>query len=122
MRVLLAEDDRALRFLYEIWLRAEGYEVDAVGDGRAALVAIETRGVPDAAVLDITMPFVDGLAVCRRLRSLSARVPIVVQTANDALAADAAAAGADLVLPKPGSHTDLVWPLASLLGGHSAAA
>ena len=122
MRVLLAEDDDALRFLYEIWLRAEGYEVDSVADGRAALETIDRRGVPDAAVLDITMPHVDGLSVCRRLRSLSVRVPILVQTANDELAGAAAAAGADLVLPKPGTHVDLLRPLGSLLGARRAAA
>lgn len=114
MEVLLAEDDRALRFLYGVWLRAEGYDVVEAEDGRAALDAIDLH-VPDAAVLDVAMPFVDGLDVCRRLRSLDRHVPIVVQTALDDLARDAAAAGADLVLPKPATHVDLLRPLADLV-------
>ena len=66
--VLLVDDDAPIRRMLERTLAAEGYAVDAVADGGAALAAVE-RSVPDAIVLDVAMPGLDGLAVTRRLRA-----------------------------------------------------
>jgi CheY-like chemotaxis protein len=100
-RILVAEDNSALRLLYAIWLESDGFEVTAVADGRAALEALERRPLPDAALLDVEMPFVDGLSVCRYLHALDPSVRIVVVTGVEDARADALAAGAADVLCKP---------------------
>src|SRR6201999_997270 len=97
MQVLLAEDSQALRLLYEVWLTADGFDVVACSDGREALTWLEEHGAPDVAVLDVGMPIVDGLEVCRSLRALDPDVPILVQTSLE-LDRTARAAGADLVI------------------------
>ena len=81
---------------------AEGYAVEAAADGGAALAAVE-RNVPDAIVLDVAMPGLDGLAVTRRLRAKGLRVPILLLTARDAVHERVAGldAGADDYLVKP---------------------
>ncbi len=71
--------------MLERTLTAEGYAVEAAADGGAALAAVE-RNLPDAIVLDVTMPGIDGLAVTRRLRAKGLRVPILLLTARDAVA------------------------------------
>jgi CheY-like chemotaxis protein len=100
-RILVAEDDAALRLLYTIWLESAGFDVTPVADGRAALEALERRPLPDAALLDVEMPFVDGLSVCRYLHALDPSVRIVVVTGVEDARADALAAGAGEVLRKP---------------------
>src|SRR3954453_14438557 len=82
--LLLVDDDAPIRRMLARTLAAEGYEVEAVADGGAALAAVE-RSVPDAIVLDVAMPGVDGFAVTRRLRAKGLRVPILLLTARDAL-------------------------------------
>lgn len=121
MRVLLAEDDGPLRLLYELWLDEAGFEVTAVADGRAALAELDAGRLPDLAVLDVAMPFVDGLEVCRRLRARSTVLPIVLETALDGIGRDAVTAGADRVIEKPGSREELLGPLVDLLERRSAA-
>lgn len=79
-RILLVEDDPSIRELTGMGLRAAGYAVAAVGDGAAALAAFATEH-PDAVVLDVMLPIVDGLTVCRRIRAES-RIPIVMLTAR----------------------------------------
>lgn len=106
-RVLLAEDDPALRLLYGIWLSASGYDVDAAADGAEALNAVAAHGLPDAAVLDVQMPRIDGLAVCRALRARSDRLPIVIATSYDDVEQAAFDAGADVVLAKTGERREL---------------
>jgi two-component system response regulator MprA len=106
-RVLLAEDDPALRLLYGIWLSASGYDVDAAADGADALSAVAAHGLPDAAVLDVQMPRVDGLAVCRALRARSDRLPIVIASSFDDIEHVAFEAGADVVLAKTGERREL---------------
>jgi CheY-like chemotaxis protein len=76
--VLVADDEAAFRLLYGIWLSASGYDVVEAVDGADALHAVESHGLPDAAVLDVHMPRVDGLAVCRSLRARSVRLPILI--------------------------------------------
>jgi two-component system, OmpR family, response regulator len=79
-RILVAEDDAALRLLYTIWLESAGFDVTQVADGRAAIEALERRPLPDAALLDVEMPFVDGLSVCRYLHALDPSIRVVVAT------------------------------------------
>jgi CheY-like chemotaxis protein len=100
-RILVAEDNASLRLLYAIWLESGGFDVTVVADGRAALQALERRPLPDVALLDIEMPFVDGLSVCRYLHALDPSVRIVVVTGVEDARADALAAGASDVLRKP---------------------
>jgi two-component system, OmpR family, response regulator MprA len=100
--LLLVDDDAPIRRMLERTLVAEGYDVVAAADGGAALAAVE-RSVPDAIVLDVTMPGLDGLAVTRRLRAKGLRVPILLLTARDAVHERVAGldAGADDYLVKP---------------------
>lgn len=81
-RVLLVEDDEALRDAIALVLRASGMEVDEVGDGRRALEQFEAAGA-DVVVLDVMLPGLDGFEVCQEIRRRSP-VPIVMVTARDA--------------------------------------
>jgi two-component system response regulator MprA len=114
--VLLVDDDASIRRMLERTLVAEGYEVAAVADGGAALAAVE-RSVPDAIVLDVAMPGIDGLAVTRRLRGKGLAVPILLLTARDALEERIAGldAGADDYLVKPFEASELAARLRALL-------
>ena len=97
-------------------LAAEGYSVEAVGDGGAALAAIE-RSLPDALVLDVAMPGLDGLAVAKRLRGKGLAVPVLLLTARDAVAdrVKGLDAGADDYLVKPFATEELLARLRALL-------
>jgi len=114
--VLLVDDDASIRRMLERTLLAEGYDVAAVGDGGAALAAVE-RSVPDAIVLDVAMPGLDGLAVTRRLRGKGLAVPILLLTARDGLEERVAGldAGADDYLVKPFETRELAARLRALL-------
>jgi two-component system response regulator MprA len=100
--LLVVDDDAPIRRMLTRTLTAEGYDVEAVADGGAALAAVE-RNIPDAIVLDVSMPGVDGLAVTRRLRAKGLAVPILLLTARDAVHDRIAGldAGADDYLVKP---------------------
>src|SRR6267143_1931764 len=78
MRILVVEDERAVRDALERVLRTDGYEVELAGDGHAALAALSERE-QDAVVLDVMLPLVDGLEVCRELR---ARVRALLRRAS----------------------------------------
>lgn len=82
-RILVAEDDPALRRLIDMLLSNQGYEVRTVADGADALAFVETWA-PDALVVDVMMPRVSGLTVCRELRASLryATVPIILLTAR----------------------------------------
>jgi two-component system response regulator MprA len=114
--LLLVDDDAPIRRMLARTLTAEGYEVEAVADGGAALAAVE-RSVPDAIVLDVTMPGVDGLAVTRRLRAKGLRVPILLLTARDALRdrVHGLDAGADDYLVKPFEVEELTARVRAML-------
>ena len=99
--VLVAEDDPSLLLLYRTWLEGDGYEVRTATDGVRALATIADEGLPNAAVLDVEMPRLDGLDVCRFLRLQSATLPIVFVTAQEDAWHEAFAAGANDVLAKP---------------------
>ena len=114
--VLIAEDDRAVRDALARVLRIEGYQVDAVNDGAAALNRIaEAR--PDVAVLDVMMPNVDGLSVCRTLRQRGDRLPILLLTARHEVRdrVQGLDAGADDYLPKPFAIDELLARVRALL-------
>jgi two-component system response regulator MprA len=115
-QVLVVDDDRAIREMLARTLAAEGYGVETAVDGGAALAAVE-RAVPDVLVLDISMPGVDGLAVCRRLRERGLGVPVLMLTARDAVDERVAGldAGADDYLVKPFSDEELRARLRALL-------
>ncbi len=86
LQVLLAEDDRAVRESLARAMTLEGYDVDAVNDGAAALERLRdgsgNGALPDIVILDVSMPAVDGLTVCRVLRSEGSRLPILMLTAR----------------------------------------
>jgi two-component system response regulator MprA len=114
-RVLVVDDDAPVRRMLERSLSAEGFEVEAAADGGAALAAAE-RSAPDLVVLDVTMPGIDGLAVCRRLRAKGLTGSILMLTARDAVADRVAGleAGADDYLVKPFAMEELVARLRAL--------
>jgi two-component system, OmpR family, response regulator MprA len=115
-RVLLAEDDRAVRTSLVRALSLEGYEVDAVSNGAEALDQIQALA-PDVLLLDVSMPVVDGLTVCRVLRSERNQVPILMLTARTETSDRVAGldAGADDYLPKPFDLDELFARVRALL-------
>jgi len=116
MRVLVVDDDRALRDALRRALTLAGYEVRAAEGGAEAIEAV-VQEIPDAVVLDIGMPDIDGLEVCRRLRLLGNRVPILMLTAREAISDRVAGldAGADDYLVKPFDVDELKARLRALL-------
>jgi two-component system response regulator MprA len=115
-RVLVAEDDRAVRESLGRALGLEGYQVQVVPDGLAALDAVATFR-PDAIVLDVMMPHLDGLSACRRLRSQGERTPILMLTARTEVPDRVSGldAGADDYLGKPFALDELLARLRALL-------
>ena len=115
MKIVVADDERTVREAVSRALRGARYEVIEARDGAEALVQI-ARQRPDAIVLDVLMPNVDGLAVCRRLRARGDRVPVLMLTARDAVAARVAGldAGADDYLIKPFALAELLARLRAL--------
>ncbi|WP_344526690.1 response regulator transcription factor [Streptomyces albiaxialis] len=115
-KVLVVDDDPEVRAAVADGLAVEGYAVRAAADGQSALTLV-ARWEPDALVLDVRMPVLDGLAVCRRLRALGDRTPILVLTALDAVSerVDGLDAGADDYLVKPFALDELTARLRALL-------
>jgi two-component system response regulator MprA len=115
-RVLVADDDRAIRESLVRALQLEGYVVDASADGIEALSAVRERA-PDVLVLDLMMPGLDGLTVCRVLRAERNSVPILMLTARTETSERVAGldAGADDYLPKPFDLDELLARLRALL-------
>ncbi|MDF0532596.1 response regulator transcription factor [Tsukamurella sp. 8F] len=116
MRILVVDDDRAVRESLRRSLTFNGYQVDTAFDGQDALDHI-VGNRPDALVLDLMMPRVDGLEVCRRLRSAGDDLPILVLTARDAVSDRVSGldAGADDYLPKPFALEELLARMRALL-------
>jgi two-component system response regulator MprA len=83
MRIMVVDDDRGVRESLRRSLEFNGYTVELAQDGQQAMDAV-TRRRPDAMVLDMTMPRMDGLELCRRLRSAGDDLPVLVLTARDA--------------------------------------
>lgn len=107
--ILVVEDDPSTQRMLRRVLEAERFRVRAAGDGGSALAAV-AADAPDVIVLDLGLPGVDGLAVCRRLRAAGIGTPILVLTARDAVPDRVAGleAGADDYLPKPFAPEELV--------------
>ena len=114
--ILVVDDDPPIRRMLQRTLEAEGYEVGTAADGAAALASME-RSAPDLVVLDVAMPGLDGLAVCRRVRAKGLAVPILLLTARDEVEARVAGldAGADDYLTKPFAAEELLARLRALL-------
>jgi two-component system response regulator MprA len=116
MRVLVVDDDRALREVLRRALQLGGYEIELAEGGATALAQIAARA-PDAVVLDIGLPDIDGLEVSRLLRAEGNRVPILMLTARDAVAdrIEGLDAGADDYLVKPFDIDELKARVRALL-------
>ncbi|MEV0053286.1 response regulator transcription factor [Saccharopolyspora shandongensis] len=116
MRILVVDDDRAVRESLRRSLQFNGYQVELAADGQQALDFLAGNR-PDAMVLDVMMPRLDGLEVARRLRSTGDDLPILVLTARDAVSDRVAGldAGADDYLPKPFALEELLARLRALL-------
>ena len=116
MRILVVDDEPAVRDAVRRALVLSGYTVD-VADGGGAAVAALAAEAPDAVVLDVAMPGVDGLEVCRRLRASGDRTPVLMLTARDTVAdrVEGLDAGADDYLVKPFALEELLARLRALL-------
>ncbi|MFZ0039714.1 MAG: response regulator transcription factor [Solirubrobacteraceae bacterium] len=116
MRLLVVDDDRALRDVLRRALTLSGYDIRLAETGSDALGQISAT-IPDAVVLDVGLPDIDGLEVCRLLRREGNRVPVLMLTARDAVAdrIDGLDAGADDYLVKPFDIDELRARLRALL-------
>ena len=117
MKILVVDDERAVRESLRRALELEGYEIELAGDGREALDRLEGGAQPDALILDVLMPGVDGLEVCRRLRRGGNRLPVLMLTARDAVENRVAGldAGADDYVTKPFALEELLARIRALL-------
>lgn len=116
-KILIVDDERSLVELCQIILESAGFDVRGAYSGREALSMI-TEDVPDLVLLDVMMPGMDGLEVCRRIRSEHDRYPrIVMYTADerDATRNNSLSAGANAVLPKETPVYDIPIRLANYL-------
>src|ERR1700710_2046429 len=116
MRILVADDDSAVRDSLARTLRCEGYDVVTACDGRDALHAVHEYE-PDAMVLDVSMPQLDGLQACRQLRAEGVWLPVLMLTARDSVGDRVAGidAGADDYLVKPFALQALLARVRALL-------
>jgi two-component system response regulator MprA len=116
VRILVVDDDAAVRDSLARTLRFEGYQVDTACDGQQALDAVRANE-PDAMILDVNMPVLDGLEACRQLRAEAALLPVLMLTARDNVGDRVAGldAGADDYLVKPFALQELQARLRALL-------
>jgi two-component system response regulator MprA len=116
MKILVVDDERAVRESLRRALVLEGYDVELAADGEEALDSVQ-RAEPDALILDVLMPGVDGLEVSRRLRRRGSKVPILMLTARDAVEnrVEGLDAGADDYVTKPFALEELLARVRALL-------
>jgi two-component system response regulator MprA len=118
VKILVVDDERAVRESLRRALELEGYEIELAADGREALsVLVGEEQQPDAVILDVLMPGVDGLEVCRRLRATGNHVPVLMLTARDEVENRVAGldAGADDYVTKPFALEELLARVRALL-------
>ncbi|MGB2876331.1 MAG: response regulator transcription factor [Gaiellaceae bacterium] len=117
MKILVVDDERAVRDSLRRALELEGYEIELAADGNEALYRLESETQPDAVVLDVLMPGVDGLEVCRTLRRSGSRVPVLMLTARTQVEdrVEGLDAGADDYVTKPFALEELLARLRALL-------
>jgi two-component system response regulator MprA len=117
VKILVIDDERAVRESLRRALELEGYEIELASDGEEALARLGLEPPLDAAILDVLMPGIDGLEVCRRLRANGNRVPVLMLTARAEVDSRVAGldAGADDYLPKPFALAELLARLRALL-------
>ncbi|MCY4087289.1 MAG: response regulator transcription factor [Actinomycetia bacterium] len=115
-RVLVVDDEAAVRRALERALVREGYDVSQAADGHEALEAVSATN-PDAIILDVLMPRLDGLEACRRLRAAGSKTPVLMLTALDAIddRVEGLDAGADDYLAKPFALQELLARVRALL-------
>jgi two-component system response regulator MprA len=117
VKILIVDDERAVRESLRRALELEGYEIELAGDGSEALYRVEANDEPDAVILDVLMPGLDGLEVCKRLRRAGSRLPVLMLTARDEVEDRVAGldAGADDYVTKPFALEELLARLRALL-------
>jgi two-component system, OmpR family, response regulator MprA len=117
MKILVVDDERAVRESLRRALELEGYEIELAGDGSEALYRLEGNEEPDAMILDVLMPGVDGLEVCRRLRGSGSKLPVLMLTARTEVEDRVAGldAGADDYVTKPFALEELLARVRALL-------
>jgi two-component system, OmpR family, response regulator MprA len=117
MKILVVDDERAVRDSLRRALELQGYEVELASDGAEALERLAANGQPDAIVLDILMPGIDGLEVCRQIRRRGSSVPVLMLTARDAVGdrVEGLDAGADDYVVKPFALEELFARVRALL-------
>jgi len=117
MRILVVDDERAVRDSLRRALELEGYQIELAGDGREALYRLDSEVQPDAVILDVLMPGLDGLEVCRRLRATGNSVPVLMLTARDAVEnrVEGLDAGADDYVTKPFALEELLARVRALI-------
>jgi two-component system response regulator MprA len=118
VKILVVDDERAVRESLRRALELEGYEIELAGDGVEALTTLAAdESQPDAVILDVLMPGVDGLEVCRRLRASGNRVPVLMLTARDEVESRVSGldAGADDYVTKPFALEELLARVRALL-------
>jgi two-component system response regulator MprA len=119
VKILVVDDERAVRESLRRALELEGYDIELAADGQEALQLLEGNGEgqPDAVILDVLMPTIDGLEVCRRLRRRGNRVPVLMLTARDEVENRVAGldAGADDYVTKPFALEELIARVRALL-------
>jgi two-component system response regulator MprA len=117
MKILVVDDERAVRESLRRALELEGYEIKLAADGVEALTTLADDPETDAVILDILMPGVDGLEVCRRIRATGNRVPVLMLTARDEVESrvEGLDAGADDYVTKPFALEELLARVRALL-------
>ena len=117
MKILVVDDERAVRESLRRALELEGYEIELAADGSEALYRLDGSEEPDAMILDVLMPGVDGLEVCRRLRGTGSKLPVLMLTARTEVEDRVAGldAGADDYVTKPFALEELLARVRALL-------